>query len=211
MATSEQVYQKLAEFYTNPTLKLNEKMIEFSKNHVNLTGKNLDRQIINFISTQLRVTPPLSANYHTFKESIKWLMIARANLRSNYKPINSYEVPGFILKNIEEMSSNRGYIWKGQKFLGKKRPKLGPTVLFEPRRGRTLIHVYEKTVHKIFEKKKGSRYQALLKTISMEQDIDPDRNNKAKKEIKRKPKPNPRSRDNQVLGSFDILYDSDSG
>jgi len=75
------------------------------------------------------------------------------------------EIPGFITENVLQMPSNRGYIWKDKKYFGKIPTKNKPVVLFEPRKGKTFIHVFESTETKIFEKLKGQKDQRLLKII----------------------------------------------
>ena len=73
------------------------------------------------------------------------------------------------------MPSNRGYIWKNKKYHGRKNPVDGPEVLFEPRKGKTFIHVYEKSYHKIYEKLKGEKTQKLIKTDYIRQLPPPPR------------------------------------
>ncbi len=122
-------------------------------------------------------------------------------------------IPGFITKNILTMPNNRGYIWKNKKYHGKKAPVEGPEVLFEPRRGKTFIHVYEKTQHKIYQKMKGEKTQTLIKTEYIRQKIQPRVVIPETKQVKQVKQEEPKKVENVSVrsNSFQLLnWSSDS-
>ena len=70
--------------------------------------------------------------------------------------------------------------------------------LFEPRKGRTFIHVFENGVKRIFEKLKGQRYQVLVKT----EDCDLFKNSEKKKEVLEKPEEKPKDKKRSIKKKF---------
>ncbi len=145
--------------YPKCTKKLNDSFEYFLDEHQETSSNILEESFLFFITQNMRVDLPQSMS---FLESITELQRIKKNITQQVD--NKKLIPGFITKNILTMPSNRGYMWKNKKYHGKQSPVDGPVVLFEPRRGKTFIHVYEKTCHKIYEKMKGEKIQILIKT-----------------------------------------------
>ena len=64
-------------------------------------------------------------------------------------------IPSYILRNLEEMPNNKGYIWKGVLCFGElPEEKHTPLTLFERQKGGLLvIHEWTPTDYKVFHKK----------------------------------------------------------
>jgi hypothetical protein len=67
---------------------------------------------------------------------------------------NIVNIPDYIITNLKDMPSNKGYIWKGIWCFGEIKSKSQyPQILFEKNRGgNMLIHEINETHHCIFEK-----------------------------------------------------------
>ena len=67
---------------------------------------------------------------------------------------NAINIPDYIIANLKEMPSNKGYIWKGIWCFGEMKTKSQyPQILFEKNRnGNMYIHEINETHHCIFEK-----------------------------------------------------------
>lgn len=67
---------------------------------------------------------------------------------------NTVNIPDYIIANLKDMPSNKGYIWKGMWCFGDIKSKSQyPQILFEKNRGGNLyIHEINETHHCIFEK-----------------------------------------------------------
>ena len=79
---------------------------------------------------------------------------------------NSHSIPDYMKRNLDEMPNNKGYIWKGIRFYGKKPYQEGrPDILFEKLKG-SILRIYEisDTETKIFEKKGTERKQFISST-----------------------------------------------
>jgi hypothetical protein len=87
----------------------------------------------------------------------------REGRREYYKKqriMNSYQrhfdrttPPANIRKNLEQFPNNKGYIWKGIEFWGKKQSQPGaPRVLFEPGRRYLKIHEWKQGYYRIYQK-----------------------------------------------------------
>jgi len=67
-----------------------------------------------------------------------------------------------MLKNLENMSNNMGYIWRDIHCYGKKpvNPRdRGKYTLFEKKNGKHYVHVCTDTTHELYEKDRdGKRY-----------------------------------------------------
>ena len=73
-------------------------------------------------------------------------------------------LPDYMKKNLEEMQSNKGYIWRGCWFFGKIPCNEQMTVMFERKKGNILyIHEITKKYYKIYEKV-GKEYKKLIST-----------------------------------------------
>ena len=71
-------------------------------------------------------------------------------------------LPQYIRTNLEEMPNNKGYIWRGVQFFGKKLPEYGEqTILFEKKRGKLIIHKSSDTSWEIFEKVKDGENKPI--------------------------------------------------
>jgi hypothetical protein len=76
-------------------------------------------------------------------------------IRSSWRYFNKVNdsLPSYMQRNLSQMPNNKGYIWRGIWFLGELRPKKGPHVMFEKKKGRILvIHEYTKYEYKRYEK-----------------------------------------------------------
>ena len=141
---------------------------EFIKKHSNATSIVLENAFISFLAKRLRVTrPSLNISFLKNLENLK-------DIKNKIKILKTVDdnIPGFITENILSMPCNRGYIWMNEKFFGNL-PRLidSNTVLFEPRKGKTFIHVYNGNSHKIYEKLKGEKKQTLIKTETIKTEI----------------------------------------
>ena len=67
---------------------------------------------------------------------------------------NSVNIPDYIISNLKEMTSNKGYIWKGIWCFGNIKTKTKfPLILFEKNRsGNLFIHEITETFYSIHEK-----------------------------------------------------------
>jgi hypothetical protein len=138
--------------------KIFEEFIEF---HSESAAEILEASFLHLIATRLRVEEPDSDK--SFLENLELLKDVKLKLGTVEATVGS--VPGFITKNILTMPSNRGYIWMDVKFFGKqKKTRENNTVLFEPRKGKTFIHVRTDSTYKLYEKLKGETTQTLIKS-----------------------------------------------
>jgi hypothetical protein len=168
MTNLEDLKRHFKILYPNCTDKLDKKFQQFLEDHESSLSEVLETDFLAFVTKIMRVDLPQSMS---FSDSLEKLLENKEKI--NHSVDDKKLIPGFITKNILNMPSNRGYIWKNKKYRGKKSPLEGPEVLFEPRKGKTFIHVYEKTQHKIYQKMKGEKTQTLIKTEYIRQKIQP--------------------------------------
>ena len=168
MTTLEDLKRHFKVLYPNCTVKLDKKFQQFLEDHKSSLPEVLETNFLTFVTNIMRVNLSQSMS---FSESLEKLLENKEKI--NHQVDDKKLIPGFITKNILTMPSNRGYIWKNKKYHGKKNPVEGPEVLFEPRKGKTFIHVYEKTYYKIYEKMKGEKIQTLIKTEYIQQKVQP--------------------------------------
>jgi len=180
MTNLEDLKRHFKVLYPTCTDKLDKKFRHFLEKHESSLSEVLETEFLDFIMKIMRVDLPQSMS---FSESLKKLMETKEKI--NHQVDDKKLIPGFITKNILTMPSNRGYIWKNKKYHGKKSQVEGPEVLFEPRKGKTFIHVYEKTYHKIYQKMKGEKIQTLIKTEYIKQPIQPHVVITEKKQVKK--------------------------
>ena len=78
-----------------------------------------------------------------------------------YKIVDS--VPDYILRNLDEMPANKGYIWRGCWLFGKLRPENNykTTVLFEKKGNITKIYEFDDKVFTLSEKQGKERKQLI--------------------------------------------------
>lgn len=75
-------------------------------------------------------------------------------------------LPEYIRKNLNEMTSNKGYIWRGCYFFGKIPSKYDyPMVFFEKRGGVLKIHECTPTDYFIYEKKGTDKKKLTSHTV----------------------------------------------
>lgn len=86
---------------------------------------------------------------------------ARYFEKTFYKIVDS--VPDYILRNLEEMPANKGYIWRGCWLFGKLRPENNykTTVLFEKKGPVTKIFEFDDKVFTLSEKQGKERKQLI--------------------------------------------------
>jgi hypothetical protein len=168
MTNLEDLKRHFKVLYPNCTVKLYEKFQQFLEDNHSSLPKVLETNFLTFITKIMRVNLSQSMS---FSDSLEKLLESKEKI--NHKVDDKKLIPGFITKNILTMPSNRGYIWKNKKYHGKKNPVEGPEVLFEPRKGKTFIHVYEKMHHKIYQKMKGEKVQTLVNTEYVQQEVQP--------------------------------------
>jgi len=73
-------------------------------------------------------------------------------------------IPEYILNNLKEMPSNKGYIWKGIHCYGNKSPESDTVIMFEKCRGGTLkIYETNKDYRTIYEKNGSNQKKMVLK------------------------------------------------
>ena len=197
MTTVSDIETRIMDFFPIPSPGISRSVREFSRRNVNSSGKELDVNILQFVSRQLLVTLPPGWKLRAYEEMSALLRVNKPRGKSN-------GVPDFILANVLAMPGNRGYMWQGKKYYGKLPAASHEIVLFEPRRGRTLIHVWSGSFYKVFERMKGMREQRLVKVKKLPQKV-PERVEQTEDVVK----PPEKSR---VLptGSFAVLYESDS-
>ena len=205
---------ELRNFYPSNDSRFTRSVSEFYQKNLLLSDKEIEANVIRFLASQLRQNESTVVSLVTIddhQEALQKLRNIRERLVTRPKE-GDPDVPSFILSNIEDMPANRGYLWKGKTFLGKKQAKVGPKVLFEPRRKKTLIHVYENGFHKVYEKEKGEKHQTLIqKTIMVVEEQERPRCKRIRKPV---PVPNPTipvfSSRFQILCWSDSDSDSDS-
>jgi hypothetical protein len=168
MTNLEDLKRHFKVLYPNCTVKLYEKFQQFLEDNHSSLPEVLETNFLTFITKIMRVNLSQSMS---FSDSLEKLLESKEKI--NHKVDDKKLIPGFITKNILTMPSNRGYIWKNKKYHGKKNPVEGPEVLFEPRKGKTFIHVYEKMHHKIYQKMKGEKVQTLVNTEYVQQEVQP--------------------------------------
>ena len=96
-------------------------------------------------------------------------------------------IPDHIKKNLSEMPNNKGYIWKNVACYGELPAEQGPTVLFDRKRGGTMvIHEWTDDKHTIYHKK-GKEPKTL---VSVTQRKQPDLSDLKKKPEPKKPRNN---------------------
>jgi hypothetical protein len=108
-----------------------------------------------------------------FSNRQNWEKNHRQATQAEYNRVYRYfcrvccSLPDYINRNLEKMPNNRGYIWRGCWFLGRKQEEKGrPQVLFEKvRSGLIRIHEYTKDEYRLYEKQ-GKERKIL---IQMEQ------------------------------------------
>jgi len=96
----------------------------------------------------------------------------KRDIRYAYKLYNKAieTLPEYMLKNLNEMPNNKGYIWRSCQFFGKlKEQNNQPVILFE-KSGKNilLIHEITQSEHKIF-KKEGKNRKILDSTTIRKQ------------------------------------------
>ena len=166
MTNLEDLKRHFKVLYPNCTVKLDEKFRQFLEDNHSSLPEVLETNFLTFVTKIMRVELSQSMS---FSDSLEKLLESKEKI--NHKVDDKKLIPGFITKNILTMPNNRGYIWKNKKYHGKKNPVEGPVVLFEPRKGKTFIHVYEKMHHKIYQKMKGGKVQSLVKTEYVQQEV----------------------------------------
>ena len=63
------------------------------------------------------------------------------------------QLPDYMIKNLSEMPNNKGYIWRGVHFYGDLEIQPNePMILFEKQKNILVIHEYNQTEYKRFEK-----------------------------------------------------------
>ena len=159
MASLQTVRDFFTELYPKPSKKLQANF------EIVCDCDNLEDNFLKFLEKVLRVSRDKDKS---FEENLQMFRRVRFELKTT--TLKKTTVPGFIITNTLDMPSNRGYIWKNIKYYGKKPPSEGPVVLFEPRKGKTFIHVWETTHYKVYEKLKGNKYQTLIKTEKIEKE-----------------------------------------
>ena len=89
---------------------------------------------------------------------------SRPSARNLEKETNKFfyfcqSVPDYILRNLDEMPNNKGYIWKGVWCFGRLKEEKGkPVIMFEKcRDGIMKIYEIDEYERKIFEKKGKDR------------------------------------------------------
>ena len=96
-------------------------------------------------------------------------------------------IPDHIKKNLSEMPNNKGYIWKNVACYGELPTEQGPTVLFDRKRGGTMvIHEWTDDKHTIYHKK-GKEPKTF---VSVTQRKQPDLSDLPKKPEPKKPRNN---------------------
>lgn len=159
--TLEFVISQFNIIYPKKSTSLKKIFEEFIEFHSESTAEILEAAFLLLLSTRLRVEEPDGDK--SFLENLELLKDVKLKLGTVEATVGS--VPGFITKNILTMPSNRGYIWMDVKFFGKqKKTRENNTVLFEPRKGKTFIHVRTDSIYKLYEKLKGEKTQTLIKS-----------------------------------------------
>ena len=161
MSDTSGIEKAIERFYPSPTNLVKDEINAFINSCKIQNPDEWEKLTISFIASNLRVDIPEG----NFDEQLKILYHIKLNLMKENGSSLDKEIPGFIKENVLKMPSNRGYIWKDKKYFGKIPTENKPVVLFEPRKGKTFIHVFEATETKIFEKLKGQKEQRLLKII----------------------------------------------
>ena len=73
-------------------------------------------------------------------------------------------LPDYIKKNLDNMPNNKGYIWRGVKYYGRKiHDPAEPTILFERYHGTMYIHEYTDKTYKKYKKENKNTQKVLVK------------------------------------------------
>jgi len=65
---------------------------------------------------------------------------------------NSVQLPDYMIENLKNMPSNKGYIWNGIYFFGELQEVKGPLVMFEKQGENRYIHEIYPSEHLIYQK-----------------------------------------------------------
>jgi hypothetical protein len=201
----------IREFYNTKDSRFLSAVDVFCVSNQDCEKETIERNVITFLAQMLRQSTSYIDVLHgmSYQNALQRLETIRDRIKTT--PRNGdHDVPSFIIENIEGMQGNRGYIWKGKIFLGKRPAKQGPRVLFEPRRKKTLIHVFEKGLHKVFEKMKGERYQVLIRQTLHKQDPVKGANSPIKSSHREIPSPKPVKSSAPKHASRFSVFESDS-
>lgn len=73
-------------------------------------------------------------------------------------------IPEYITKKLKKLPNNKGYLWRGVSLYGDLPEKRGPTVLFENKKGYTIIHEYTHSYYSVYEQKRGQKRVLVSRT-----------------------------------------------
>ncbi len=88
----------------------------------------------------------------------------RYGYRQHLKAIDT--LPQYMRKNLKKMPNNKGYIWRGCWFFGKRQENPNqPVIMIEKRRNLTKIRETTATTIKIYEKRYRERKVCISRTV----------------------------------------------
>ena len=201
----------IRDFYKTKDLRFLSAVDVFCVSNQDCEKETVERNVITFLAQMLRQNTSYIDVLHgmSYQNALQRLETIRDGIKTT--PRNGdHDVPSFIMENTEGMQGNRGYIWKGKIFLGKRPAKQGPRVLFEPRRKKTLIHVFEKGLHKVFEKMKGEGHQVLIRQTLHKPEPVKNTNSSIKRPRKEIPRPKSVESNTSKCASMFSVFESDS-
>jgi hypothetical protein len=88
--------------------------------------------------------------------------------KSTYKHFEraTESLPDYMQRDLKNMPNNEGYIWKSVYFYGLKHAnKSGLVKVTENRKGFKIIHVWSKTLYKVYEKKSREAEVLISSTV----------------------------------------------
>lgn len=126
---------------------------------------NTNRKIKEKIEKKTEEKEKLDTFYKNQKHGSEISKYSLEKETDKYKT-NLVNLPDYIIENLKEMPSNKGYIWKGIWCFGELKSKNQfPLILFEKIRGGNLhIHEISEKYHSIFEKVGKNNKNLISKT-----------------------------------------------
>ena len=176
--------QNQIEKIKNSQIDFDNKIKELNKRYNDLLEGRLDNELLSIINNNSKNIKQKEESINTKKIKDKTEKKTKEkdyfNMESKHRrrEISSYQIqkdidrfirdcesiPEYILNNLKEMPSNKGYIWKGIHCYGNKPPESDTTIMFEKCKGGTLkIYETNKDYRTVYEKNGSSQKKMTLK------------------------------------------------
>jgi hypothetical protein len=138
--------------------KMEEERLKISKSNDKINKKNIEKKQKNidnkkFVKTSYDITNNYNNNDKFYEKEY-----SKFSDKCN-------NIPDYIIRNLKEMPSNKGYIWKGIWCFGKLPPDSKTLIMFEKINGDLRIHESDENFKYIYDKK-GKDKKVLISKIS---------------------------------------------